>query len=120
VAETKYYTPPQAARILGLSRRRVTQILNEGLLGGEKSDTGRWRIPAPAVAEYLKERAKQPAPRSRKQQANKSVEEARERIMFLERRTERLTDSLSRSFTRLERLEERVDELEKELNRQSR
>ena len=116
--EEEYYTPPQAARILSLSRRRVTQMLNDGHLEGERLDSGRWKIPAAAVTALLKRRrAKQPPPRSRNPQANKTMEEIKERSALLERRIERLTDSLSRLFDRFERLEDRMHELEKERNR---
>ena len=120
MAEADYYTPPQAARILSLSRRRVTQMLNDGYLQGERLDNGRWKIPAAAVTALLNARAKQPPPRSRSPQANKTIEETKERAALLERRLERLTDSLSRWVDRLERLEDRMGELEKGLNRQLR
>ncbi len=52
------YTPPQAARILRLSRRRVTQMLNAGELGGAQDpQTGRWSIPQRAVHARLKYRS---------------------------------------------------------------
>ncbi len=120
MAESDYYTPPQAARVLGLSRRRVTQMLNEGLLEGEKRDNGRWRIPADSVAAFLKARSKQPRPPSRRPSVEKMVAEIMERSALLEGRVERLTDSLLRLFDRLDRLEGRIDELAKELNRPSR
>lgn|SRR5215217_3016446 len=117
---TDSYTPPQAARILGLSRRRVTQLLNEGALEGEKSDNGRWKVPSSAVAAFLEARGKQPAPRTRKRQADKTVVEAMEKATILERRIERLTDSLSRLFTRFERLEDTVRELNEDQKREPR
>jgi len=115
--EEEYYTPPQAARILNVSRRRVTQMLNAGHLQGEQLNNGRWKIPAAAVAALQKGRAKQPPPRLRSPQANKTMEEIKERAALLERRIERLTDSLSRLFDRFERLEDRMHDLEKERNR---
>jgi excisionase family DNA binding protein len=111
MTETDSYTPPQAARILGLSRRRVTQMLNEGGLEGEKLANGRWKVPSSAVAAFLEARGKQPAPPTGKRQADK---------MVVERRIERLTDSLSRLFTRLERLEDKVRELDEDLTREPR
>ena len=118
VEEEEYYTPPQAARMLSLSRRRVTQMLHDGHLQGEQLNSGRWKIPASAVAVLLQARAEQPpSPRSRSPQANKTVEEIKERYALLERRLERLTDSLSRLFDRFERLEDRMHELEKGLKR---
>ena len=115
--EEEYYTPPQAARILRLSRRRITQMLHEGHLQGEQTNNGRWKIPIASVDALLQGRAKQPPPRSRGTQANKTLEELKERAVFLERRIERLTDSFSRLFDRFERLEDRMRELEKERNR---
>ena len=118
--ETDSYTPPQAARILGLSRRRVTQLLNEGALEGERLANGRWKVPSSAVAAFLEARGKQPAPRTRKRQADKMVVFAMERATILERRIERLTDSLSRLFTRFERLEDTVRELNEGQKREPR
>ena len=117
MTETDSYTPPQAARILGLSRRRVTQMLNEGGLEGERLANGRWKVPSSAVAAFLEARGKQPAPRTGKRQADKMVVDAMERTTLLERRIERLTDSLSRLFTRLEHLEDKVRELDEDLTR---
>jgi excisionase family DNA binding protein len=117
--EADYYTPPQAARILGLSRRRVTQMLNDGGLEGEKLDNGRWRISAVAVAKLLQERSQAPLPPPRRAPEGKAIEEIKERAAISEHRLERLTDSLSRLFTRLERLEDRLDGLEQSLNNRS-
>jgi excisionase family DNA binding protein len=121
VAEVDYYTPPQAARVLNLSRRRVTQMLNDGYLQGERLDNGRWKIPAAAVTALLNTRTERARPpRSRSSQIKTTLEETKERAALQERRLERLTDSLGRLFDRLERLEDRMAELEKELNRQTR
>ena len=123
MAEDGYYTPPQAARVLNLSRRRVTQMLNDGYLQGERLENGRWKIPAAAVTALVNartERASRPPRRSRSSQIKTTLEETKERAALQERRLERLTDSLSRLFDRLERLEDRMLELEKGLNRQSR
>ena len=121
MAEDDYYTPPQAARVLKLSRRRVTQMLKEGYLQGEQSETGRWKIPAAAVRTLLDARSEQPpALHSRSPQITRTIEETKERAALQERRIERLTDSLGRLFDRLDRLEDRLDELEKGLDRQYR
>src|SRR5215217_8914540 len=112
MTEAEYYTPPQAARILGLSRRRVTQMLNDGGLQGEKLDNGRWRIAAAAVTQLLQERSQAPLPPTRRALEGKAIEEIREREALSEHRLERITDSLSRLFTRLEHLEDRLDGLE--------
>src|SRR5829696_1529513 len=118
--EPDSYTPPQAARILGLTRRRITQLLNEGSLEGEKLDNGRWKVPSSAVAAFLEARGKQPAPPSPKRQADKMLIEVTERATLMERRIERLTESLSRLFARLERLEDTVQELNEDLKRRPR
>jgi excisionase family DNA binding protein len=119
MAEDGYYTPPQAARVLGLSRRRVTQMLNDGYLQGERLENGRWKIPAAAVTTLLNARTERARPtRSRSSQIKTTLEETKERAALQERRLERLTDSLSRLFDRLERLEDRMHELEKGLDRQ--
>jgi excisionase family DNA binding protein len=121
MTQADYYTPPQAARLLSLSRRRVTQMLNDGDLQGERLANGRWKIPAGAVTALLNARSEQASPprRSRSPQIAKTLEETKERAALQERRLERLTDSLSRLFDRLERLEDRMEELEKGLKRQS-
>jgi LysM repeat protein len=57
VAEEEYYTPPQAARILKLSRQRITQMLQSGEMEGKQDpESRRWRIPQSAVYARLKDR----------------------------------------------------------------
>ena len=52
-----YYTPPQAARILRLSRQRVTQMLQSGEMEGKQNpQSGRWKIPQRVVHARLKDR----------------------------------------------------------------
>ncbi len=60
------YTAPQAARILGLSDRRVRQMLEAGELGGERDASGKWWIPQRAVHAALEDRGS-PRTRSREQ-----------------------------------------------------
>jgi len=117
--DPEYYTPPQAARVLGLSRRRVTQMLSEGLLEGEKSASGRWRIPAANIDALLKARSKQSAPPPRRSSVDKTAEEIKERAVFLQGRVEQITDTLLRLFERLDRLEDRLREIEKQQTRRS-
>ena len=119
LTEADYYTPPQAARVLGLSRRRVTQMLNERVLEGEKSDSGRWRISAAAVAQLLQERSREPLRPPRIAPVGQAIEEIKEQTAISEHRLERLTDTLSHLFTRLERLEDRLSGMEQRLNHQS-
>jgi excisionase family DNA binding protein len=114
MVEEHYYTPPQAARILGISRRRVTQMLNDGQLEGEQSDNGRWKIPAATVVALLRERSAQPT-HGRSPSVAETVWELKDRMLIMERRIERLTDSLSRSFGRLEHIEQKLEAVEQEL-----
>ena len=116
--EKDYYTPSQAARILQVSRRRVTQMLNNGQLRGEQLNNGRWRIPAAAVATLLRNRSKQLA--LRRGSSVETLEDLRDRIHSLERRMEHQADALNRTLNHAERVQEelmvRIRELEKKLN----
>jgi excisionase family DNA binding protein len=50
----KYYSTSEVGRRLGVSRQRIDQLLKNGELEGEQDpNTGRWRIPSEALAEYL-------------------------------------------------------------------
>ncbi len=60
------YTAPQAARILGLSDRRVRQMLEAGEMEGERDASGKWWIPQRAVHAALEDRGS-PRTRSREQ-----------------------------------------------------
>jgi hypothetical protein len=52
-----YYTPPQAARILRLTRQRVTQMLQSGEMEGKQDpENKRWKIPQRVVHARLKDR----------------------------------------------------------------
>jgi hypothetical protein len=56
-------SPAQAGEVLGLSKRRVAQLLEAGELAGRKNpDTGFWEIPAPHVYALLDERKQKPTP----------------------------------------------------------
>ena len=117
------YTPADAARALGLSRRRVTQLLNEGTLEGKQLDNRRWIIPAASVNALLKERSKRAHPLKDKSVAESvanAVADLKNRAVLLEHRIERLDDSFSSLLTQFGRLEDRIYSMEKELNRQSR
>ena len=52
------YTAAQAAQILGISERRVRQLVTEGKLPGERGDDNVVRIPQQAVTEERKRRRK--------------------------------------------------------------
>lgn len=50
----KHYSTAQVGERLGVSRQRIDQLLKSGELAGEQDpNTGRWRIPAEALGEYL-------------------------------------------------------------------
>jgi excisionase family DNA binding protein len=121
IPEQDYYTPQQAAYTLQISRRRVTQMLNDGLLQGEKLKNGRWRIPAAAVAVLVRERSRRPAALRGRPPVNDTIEFLENRISILENRLERQADALNRALNYAERMEEewrsRIRELEEELNR---
>jgi Helix-turn-helix domain len=124
VPEQEYYTPPQAAHILQISRRRVTQMLNTGVLQGEQLENGRWRITAAAVTALLKERASRQASRREKSSSDETLKYLGDRVSVLENRLERQADSLNRALNYAERMEEelrsRIRELEEELNGRAR
>jgi excisionase family DNA binding protein len=60
------YTLAQAAKILRLSEPRLTQLITEGDLAGEKDEGGRWRIPRRAVHARLVNRLAVRPPRTHK------------------------------------------------------
>lgn len=106
-----FYSPAQAAKILRLSRRRVTQLLESGDLEGEQSDTGRWRIPRRAVHERLKDRPPRPREREGPQTASEASTEAAE----LRDRVEALQRQLGRLEGRLELTEKAESTLREQL-----
>ncbi|GAC1595035.1 MAG: hypothetical protein NVS3B21_17740 [Acidimicrobiales bacterium] len=54
------YTAAQAAQLLGVSERRVRQLVNEGKLVGERGDDGAVRVPQQSVNEERKRRRAKP------------------------------------------------------------
>lgn len=66
IAEGDVYTAPQAARVLGISDRRVRQMLEAGELEGERDSSGKWWTPQRVVHEVLEERG---SPRGRRSPA---------------------------------------------------
>jgi excisionase family DNA binding protein len=58
------YTSAQAAQILGVSERRVRQLVNEGKLAGKRATDGTVRIAQQAVNEERKRRRSPAAPRA--------------------------------------------------------
>lgn len=57
------YTAPQAGRVLGISDRRVRQMLEAGDLEGDRDASGKWWIPQRVVHEVLEDRG---SPRGRR------------------------------------------------------
>lgn len=125
------YTPPEAARILRLSRRRVTQMLGAGELEGHQNpNTGRWSIPQRAVHERLKDRpgrsqrsgGRPDKAQDRATEGSEEAAELRDRVEDLQRELGRLEGRLeltevadSTLREQLERERVRADRLEEEL-----
>jgi hypothetical protein len=102
-----YYTPPQAARILRLTRQRVTQMLQSGEMEGKQDpESGRWKIPQRVVHARLKDR---PA-RARPDEGGGSRDEpeGHQRLTELELEVRDLIYRLGYSEARLE-LTERTE-----------
>ena len=118
--DADHYTPPEAARILRLSRRRVTQMLNAGELEGRQDESGRWHIPQRAVHERLKDRPARGRPDKGQERTTEGAEEAtelRDRVRDLQRELGRLEGRLeltevaeSTLREQLERERQRADE----------
>lgn len=101
-----YYTPPQAARILRLSRQRVTQMLQSGEMEGKQDPhSGRWKIPQRVVHSRLKER---PARARTEDEGSQDEPEHSRRLSELELEVRDLIYRLGRSEARLE-LTERTE-----------
>jgi len=132
--EEETYTPSEAARVLGISKRQVTNLLNAGELEGRQEASGRWRVPQRAVHGLLEERRKggRPPSRSSTQRTlggrERSTED-RERVEDLLRQMGRLEgrleleetarstveDQLGRERDRADAAERRAEQLEQEL-----
>jgi len=56
MARTDTYTAAQAAQLLGVSERRVRQLVNEGKLAGDRGSDGAVRVAQQAVNEERKRR----------------------------------------------------------------
>lgn len=103
------YSAPQAARILRLSRQRVTQMLNAGELEGTQDESGRWRVPQRAVHERLKDRPARGRPDDQRgPQSHEELASATEGLAELQARLEDLSYRLGRSEARAE-LTERAE-----------
>ncbi len=63
--EEDAYSPVEASRVLGVSDRRVRQLLESGELEGGQDASGRWRAPRRAVHAMLEERGSPRSPGKR-------------------------------------------------------
>lgn len=55
--ESRYYGTGEAAKVIGVSRQRVAQLLQSGQLAGERDpQTGRWRIAEHELRDYVRSR----------------------------------------------------------------
>ena len=120
VVEEEYYTPPQAARVLKLSRQRITQMLQSGEMEGTQDpESGRWRIPQSVVHARLKDR---PARRRSNDEDSQSAPEGSQRLRELEVEVRDLSYRLGRSEAFLEFTESTLhaerDRLLEELKRE--
>ncbi len=115
--EEDYYTPPQAGRILKLSRQRITQMLQSGEMEGKQdSETGRWRIPQRVVHGRLKDRP--PKRRDRPDEGGAQNDSGGlRRLTELELELRDLSYRLGRSEARLELTEKAESTLQAERNR---
>jgi excisionase family DNA binding protein len=128
------YSPSEAARVLGISKRQVTNLLNAGELEGRQEASGRWRIPQRAVHALLEERRKggrspsrssttrRPGGRERSTEDRERVEDLLRELGRLEGRLEleetarsTVEDQLGRERDRADAAERRAEQLEQEL-----
>lgn len=123
------YTASQAAKVLGVSVRRVQQLAEAGEIEGVQTDSGRWRLYQHSVHARLEGRPHPTRGRSearerrsaRAAQSPESATELLERLLEAERRaaraegrlelTERAESTLREA---LERERERVEQVEAE------
>jgi hypothetical protein len=121
LVEEDTYTPPQAARILKLTRQRITQMLQAGELEGmQDPDTGRWKIPQRAIHARLADRPARPRSEGRgtsqasRQEAPHSPEAASELV----EEVRALERALGRLEGRLELTEQAESTLREQLERE--
>ncbi len=117
------YGTSEAAKILRLSSRRVTQLLERGELEGRKDGAGRWRVSQRAVHAMLPSRPPRDSPH-RPPQGPSEAAELRSRVEDLQRELGRLEGRLeitevAESSTRQER-ERLIADLERERERAAR
>jgi len=112
VTEPHYYTTADAGRDLQVSRQRVHQLLNDGVLRGRQDPaTSRWEVERESVLSYLSQRAALSQPR-RLAALEALLSDLARRVGALEeaRETERrLTGELRRVREELVRLARAVE-----------
>lgn len=122
------YTAPQAAGMLGLSDRRVRQMLEAGEMEGNRDRSGRWWIPPKAIEEMLEERG---SPRGRRYPSDapsrsvgaaplSQAPEFPENFQDLVSRVEDLSYRLGRSEARLDLVNTTESAIREERDRLSR
>ena len=131
MAEEDTYTPPQAARILRMTRQRVTQMLNAGELEGHQDGSGRWHIPQRAIHERLKDRPERASrgdqwPPETPAAPPELVEEVRAleralgrlegRLELTEQAESTLREQLERERRRADEERERAERLQREID----
>jgi hypothetical protein len=98
-----YYTPPQAARVLRLTRQRVTQMLQSGEMEGKQDpESGRWKIPQRVVHARLKDRPARARPDESGGSRDEPEGQGHQRLTELELEVRDLIYRLGRSEARLE------------------
>jgi excisionase family DNA binding protein len=133
VERPETYTPDEAAKILGLSRRQILNYLTDGTLEGEReANRKRWRVyqhSVHALRETRGPRRRRPTRRQSAAEATQEAAELRDRVEVLQRDlgrlegrlqlTERAESTMQQERERLvadlERERERADRLEAEL-----
>jgi hypothetical protein len=98
-----YYTPPQAARVLRLTRQRVTQMLHSGEMEGKQDpENGRWKIPQRVVHARLKDRPARARPDEGGGSRDEPEGQGHQRLTELELEVRDLIYRLGSSEARLE------------------
>lgn len=113
------YSAKEAARILGLSDRRVKQLLEEGRIKGTKTPEGRWLVDARSLNAFREEREPFARPRRGPDESDlidrlQALAEETGRLRGMLELTERAESTLQEQ---LDRERERADQAELEARR---
>ena len=114
-SQDEYYTPPQAARVLRLTRQRVAELLRNQELEGYKDDSGHWQIPKAALHAYKEARDESQAEKTLQPDLLDRLVDAEREIGRLEGRAQLTEIAESTLREQLQRERERADRLEAEL-----